>query len=116
MTYLMKFKPINLGYNFFALNDSKTGWCYVVIPEGLADEEKEGKDSKKTWDKVAELCRHLPDCANKQHVACMDNYFTYPKTIRELADLGVATVGMACPLTMPKEIRDPAEKSWSTLR
>ena len=42
MTYLMKFKPIDVGYKFFALNDSKTGWCYVVIPEGLADEEKEG--------------------------------------------------------------------------
>ena len=110
MTYLMKFKPIDVGYKFFALNDSKTGWCYVVIPEGLADEEKEGKDGKKTWDKVADLCRHLPDRKNKQYVACMDNYFTYPKTIRALANLGVATVGTARPSTMPPEIRDRAQK------
>ena len=52
MTYLMKFKPIDVGYKFFALNDAMTGWCYVVIPEGYADDEKkkEGKMSK-WWSK-----------------------------------------------------------------
>ena len=40
----------------------------------------------------------------------MDNYFTYPKTIRALADLGVATVGTARPSTMPPEICDCAQK------
>ena len=59
---------------------------------------------------MAEFCHHLPDCANRQYVACMDNYFTYPKTIRAFADLGVVTVGTACPSIMPKEIRDCAEK------
>ena len=110
MTYLMKFKPINAGYKFFALNDSKTGWCYVIIPQGLVDEEKEGRDGKKTWDKVAEFCCHLPDCANRQYIACMDDYFTHSKTIRAHADLGVAIVGTTCPLTMPKEICDCPDK------
>ena len=109
MTYLMKFKPIDVGYKFFALNDAMTGGCYVVIPEGLAEKGRDGEEWK-TWDKVAELCRHLPDRLNKTYVACMDNYFTYPKTIKALANLNVATVGTARPSTMPPEIRDCAEK------
>ena len=40
----------------------------------------------------------------------MDNYFTYPKTIKALANLNVATVGTARPSTMLPEIRDCAKK------
>ena len=109
MTYLMKFKPIDVGYKFFALNDAMTGWCYVVIPEGYADDEKK-KEGKRTWDKVADLVRHLPYRKEKQYVACMDNYFTYPKTIKALEQLGVATVRTARTSTMPPEIRDQASK------
>ena len=91
----MKLKPIDVGYKFFALNDFKTGWCYVVIPEGLADKEKEGKDGKKTWDKVAELCRHfshihLPKLEIKislqqtsLHTATTSNYLTEDTTEEE---------------------------------
>ena len=64
MTYLMKFKPIDVGYKFFALNDAMTGWCYVVILEGYADDEKK-KEGKRTWDKLSDLVRHLPYCREK---------------------------------------------------
>ena len=105
----MKFKPINIGYKFFVLNDVMTGWCYIVIPEGLAVEDRDSEEWK-TWDKVAELCPHLPDRLNRGYFACMDNYFTYPKTIKALLNLNVITVSTARPSTMPPKIRDCAEK------
>ena len=43
MTYLMKFKSIDIGYTFFTLNDVTTGWCCNVIPQGLVDENRDGE-------------------------------------------------------------------------
>ena len=82
---------------------------FVVIPEGLAEKDKDSEDWK-TWDKVTELCRHLSDHLNKIYIACIDNYFTYPKTIKALAHLNVATVGMACSSTMLPKICDCVEE------
>ena len=75
MTYEMKHKPIKEGYKFFALNDAMTGYCFVVFPAGKLDKKK-----GQTWDIVEKLIKHLPGHKECKYVACMDNWFTCPKT------------------------------------
>ena len=55
----------------------------------------EGKEQKNIAQKVVQMVRCLPDRKNKQYVAVMDNYFTFPKTIIGLRKCGVATLGTA---------------------
>ena len=105
MTYEMKHKPIKEGFKFFALNDAMTGYCFVVFPAGKLDKKK-----GQTWDIVEKLIKHLPGRRDRKYVACMDNWFTWPKTIMACTDHNVATVGTARNPALPFEINEAAEK------
>ena len=105
MTYEMKHKPIKEGFKFFALNDAMTRYCFVVFPAGKLDKKK-----GQTWDIVEKLIKHLPERKNWKYVACMDNWFTWPKTILACTNHNVATVGTAHNPALPFEINKAAEK------
>ena len=90
MTWRMKCKPIKEGYKFYAMCDARTGFIYFFFPDGLKE-----KNKKSIAQKVIQMVRRLPDRKNKQYVAVMDNYFTFPKTIIGIRKCGVATLGTA---------------------
>ena len=90
MTFRMKCKPIKEGFKFYAMCDAGTGFIYFFLPDGLKEKKK-----KTIAEKVAQMVRRLPQRKEKQYIAVMDNYFTWPKTIIGNRKLGVATMGTA---------------------
>ena len=64
---------------------------------------------------VVELGKLLPNRENKKYVIGMDNYFTLPKAIKGLRDLGIACVGTARVRIVwtPKEVIEVSDNRFN---
>ena len=114
-TFRMKNKPVKEGYKFWAICDSATGYCYKFMPAariGRADEE-----GRKVIDSTLALIKALPLRDTKKYVVAMDNYFTWPRTMRGARELGVATFGTAKGKRgwPPKEVKNVEDNRFNTL-
>lgn len=113
-TFRMKHKPIKEGYKFWALCCSQTGYCYKVLPAArVGDTNEEGKQ---VIESVLTLAKALPK-NSKKFVIGMDNFFTFPRTLTGLRELGIAVVGTARGRRgwPPKEIKRISDDRFNTL-
>ena len=106
----MKCKPIKEGYKFFSLCCSNTGFIYNIISDGQL--VKSTIESN-----VLSLTKSLPLCDLMKYVVAMDNYFTYPKILDSMRNLGVAFVGIARARRgwPPKQMREIDDPLFNTL-
>ena len=109
-TLRIKNKPIKEGYKFFSICCALTGFVYDIIPDGQLEKSTIAAN-------VLALTESLPNRDSKRYVVAMDNYFTYPKILKGMRDLGVACVGTARAKRgwPPKEMRDIADDRFNTL-
>jgi len=126
-THRMKNKPVSQGYKLFAIADSQTGYILSFTPDGrLAREEGLNEFSPANLDggKLHHMMNLLYENTLKEHVEAgfkfvlfVDNYFTYPRTIRFFRDLGVGIVGTARPKRNwpPKELKVGDDSQYNDL-
>ena len=109
-THRMKNKPIKEGYKFFALCNVETGFVWNMIPDGRLERSS-------THDYVHLLAGTLPETDKYNYVIGMDNYFTWPRVMETLCDMGVGCVGTARYQRgwPPKEYRDIDDSRFNTV-
>jgi len=108
--FIMKNKPIDEGYKFYALCDSSTGFVYDFFPDGRSD-------TNTILDSVTRLVETIPRRDTLQYRIAMDNFFTTERVIKMTREKGVGVVGTArnrrgWPPAEYKSIDDARFNSW----
>jgi Transposase IS4 len=87
-TVRMKGSPIQEGHKVFALCDASTGFVYNFEPNGRLA-------AGSIHDNVVSLAGSLPRRNQLKYVVAMNSFFTRPRAIASLREMGVAVVGTA---------------------
>jgi hypothetical protein len=106
-TYRMRGKPIKEGYKIWAIACSATGFCHNFLYASRQKDKFDNTSGKRinnhsvkgvpdTVSVVTQLAKDTLDLRSKTpNAIVMDNYFTWPKVMLALREIGVGAFGTA---------------------